>query len=92
MGSSSSGDDVVLCLSEKIDDKSLETLMKLGLVDRFPKEFATWERHREGITQHFRDIRTERQNEMHTELGHNLEDIKVKLREAVIIEVLKAFP
>lgn len=92
MGSPSSGDDVVLCLSEKIDDKSLETLMRLGLVDRFPKEFATWERHREGIIQHFRDIRTERQNEMHTELRNNLEDIKVKLREAVIIEVLKAFP
>ena len=82
----------MLCLSEKIDDGSLETLMNLGLINRFPKEFATWERHREGIIQRFRDIRTERQNEMHTMLERNLEGIKVKLQEAVIIEVLKAFP
>jgi len=92
MGSPFSEDGVVLCLSEKIDDTSLETLMKLGLVDRFPKEYATWERHREHIIHRFRDIRTERRNEMHTILEHDLEDVKVKLREAVIIEVLKAFP
>jgi len=92
MESRFSGDDVVLCLSEKIDDKSLETLMKLGLIDRFPKEFATWERCKGEIIQHFRGIRTERQNEMHTVLERNLEDINVELREAVIIEVLKAFP
>ena len=87
-----SGDDIVLCLSEKIDDKSLETLMKLGLNDRFPKEFATWERLREQTIQRFQGIRTERQNEMHIKLERNLEDINVELREAVIIEVLKAFP
>jgi hypothetical protein len=92
MGSPFSGDDVVLRLSEKIDDTSLETLMKLGLNNRFPKEFATWERRREEVTKRFRDIHTERQNEMHTTLEGNLEDIKVNLREAVIIEVLKAFP
>ena len=92
MESRFSGDDVVLCISEKVDDKSLETLMELGLIDRFPKEFATWERHRAEIIQHFREIRTERQNEMHIMLERNLEDINVELREAVIIEVLKAFP
>jgi hypothetical protein len=82
----------VLCLSEKIDDKSLETLMKLSLIDRFPKEFATWERRRGEIIQRFQGIRTERQNEMYIMLERNLEDINVELREAVIIEVLKAFP
>jgi hypothetical protein len=87
-----SGNDVVLCLSEKIDDKSLESLMKLGLSDRFPKDFATWERCRGAIIQRFQGIRTERQNEMHTMLERNLENINVELREAVIIEVLKAFP
>jgi hypothetical protein len=92
MGSRFSGDNVVLCLSEKIDDKSLETLMKLGPSDRFPKEFATWERHRKELMQHFQGMRTERQKEMHMMLERNLEAIKVKLREAVIIEVLKAFP
>jgi hypothetical protein len=92
MGSYYSGDDVVLCLSEEIDDKSLETLMKLGLRDRFPNEFATWERLREEIRRRFKGTRTERQKDMRTMLERNLEDIKVELREAVIIEVLKAFP
>jgi hypothetical protein len=87
-----SGDDIVLCFSEKIDDKSLETLMKLGPSDRFPKEFATWERHRKEIMQRFQGTRTERQKEMHTMLERNLEDIKVKLQEGVVVEVLKAFP
>jgi hypothetical protein len=92
MGSRFSGDDVVLCLSEKIDDRFLETLMKLGLRDRFPNEFATWERRREEITQRFQGTRAERQKDMHMALERNLEDIKVRLREAVIIEVLKGFP
>ncbi|KAH9988133.1 hypothetical protein BJV77DRAFT_1061467 [Russula vinacea] len=83
------GDDVVLCLSEKIDDKSLETLMKLGPSDRFPKEFATWERHRKEITQRFQGTRTERQKEMHTMLERNFEDTKVNIQEGVIIEGIK---
>ena len=66
--------------------------MKLALIDRFPKEFATWERRRGEVLQRFRGIRTERQNEMYIMLERNLEDIKVKLRKAVITEVLKAFP
>ena len=82
----------MLCLSEKIDDNSLETLMKLGLRDRFPNEFATWERRRVVIAQRFRGALTEREKEMRITLEQNSEDTKVKLREAVIIEVLKAFP
>ena len=82
----------MLCLSEKIDDESLEILMKVGLRDRFPNEFAAWERRREEIKQRFLGSRTERQKEMHTNLERNFEDIKVRLREAVIIEVLEAFP
>lgn len=88
----SSGDDVVLCLSEEIDDKSLETLMKLGLRDRFPNEFTTWERCTKEIKRHFQETRTDRQKEMYAMLERNLDDIKVKLREAVINEVLNAFP
>ena len=87
-----SGSEDVLCLSEKIDDKSLESLMKLGLSDRFPKEFAMWERCRGEIIQQFKGIRTERQNEIHIKLERDLENINVELQEAVIIEVLKAFP
>jgi hypothetical protein len=91
-GSYYSGDDVVLCLSEKINDNSLKMLMKLGLRDRFPNEFSTWERRRKEITQHFQGTLTERERQMRTTLEQNSEDTKVKLREAVIIEVLKAFP
>jgi hypothetical protein len=82
----------VLCLSKEVDDESLETLMKLGLSDRFPNEFARWERRRERIARRFREIRTERQKNMFTVVEQNLEDITVRLREAVIVEVLKAFP
>jgi hypothetical protein len=93
MGSRFSADDVVLCLSEKIGDKSLESLMKLGLSDRFQNEFAEWQRRREEIKQRFQEVRTERQNEMHTMLERNLEDAKVRLREgeAMITEVIKTF-
>ena len=82
-------DDAVLCISEKIDDESLENLMKLGPSDRFPNEFATWRRRREEMTRRLQATRTERQEAMHTMFGRNFED---ELREAVIIEVLKAFP
>ena len=92
MGSYFSGDDVVLCLSEKIDDESLKTLMELGLRDRFPNEFTTWEKRGKEIMQRFQETRTERQKDMHTKLELDLEDMKVRLQDAVIIEVLKAFP
>jgi hypothetical protein len=71
---------------------TLEILMKIGLRDRFPNEFAAWERRREEIKERFVGSRTERQKEMHANLERNFEDIKVRLREAVIIEVLMAQP
>jgi hypothetical protein len=87
-----SEDGCALCLSEKIDDKSLETLMKLGFSDRYPNEFATWERGRMEIMRRFREICTQEQKDMHTTLEGDLGGIKVGLREAVTIEVLEAFP
>ena len=82
----------MLCLSEEVDDESLETLMKLGLSDRFPNEFARWERRREEIAQHFRETCSKQQKEMLTKLVQIFENIKVRLRQAVVVEVLKAFP
>ena len=82
----------MLCLSEEIDDKSLETLMGLGLSNRFSNEFATWERRRRETMQRFQGTCIERQEDMRAVLERNRENIKVKLREAVIVEVLKAFP
>lgn len=84
----------MLCLSEKINDESLETLMTLGPSDWVPKEFATWKRRRTGIMQRFERTRTERQREIHTILERNREEFinKYRLREAVIMEVLNAVP
>jgi len=87
-----SGDDVVICLSEKIDDKSLEALIELGLRTRFPKECTAWERRRKEVIQGFRGAIAERQDEMHTKLEQSFADIRLKLQEAVVAEVLKAFP
>lgn len=85
-------DDVTLCLSEKIDDASLDTMMKSGLETRFPREYAAWEGRRKQILQRFCDTLTGRQAETHAKLEQDLENIKTKLWEAVTAEVLKPFP
>jgi hypothetical protein len=87
-----SADDDALSLSETIDDNSLEILMGLGVKKRFPNEYATWERRREEITQRFHGSLVNRLEEMHTKLGQTLEDIRLRLREAVVTQVLKTFP
>jgi hypothetical protein len=87
-----SGEDVVLCLSEKMEDKSLETLIKLALDTRFPNEFAAWQRRRKEIMQGFRGTLVDRQAAMHATIDQNLEDMRAKIQAAVIPEVLKAFP
>lgn len=87
-----SGDDVVICLSEKIEDKQLESLIALVLRPRFPSECTAWERRRKEVIQDFRGTITERKSEMHVQLEQSFKDIKVKLRQAVVAEVLKAFP
>ena len=87
-----SGDDVVICLSDKIEDKSLEALMNIVLRKRLPDECTAWERRRKEVIQGFRGTITERQAEMRVKLEQNFEDIRVKLQEAVIADVLKTFP
>lgn len=85
-------DDVTLCLSETIDDASLDTMMKLGLDAWFPREYAAWEEHRKQILQHFQGTLTERQAETHAKLEQDWGRITTKLWEAVTVEVLKLFP
>ena len=87
-----SGDDVVICLSEKIGDKSLEALMKIGLRTRFSNQCTAWERRRKEVMQGFQGTINERQAEMHVKLEQSFEDIRAKLQDAVVAEVLKAFP
>jgi hypothetical protein len=92
MGSYHSVDDAVLCLSETIDDKSLESLMELGLKTEFQNEYADWTKGRKEISRRFKETLAKRQAEMNAKLQQGFEDMRVKLREAVIFEVLKAFP
>lgn len=80
------------CLSETLEDGSLETLMRLGLSTRFPKEHDSWRRQRIEIKERFRRVLAQRQEELHGILEQDSKNIQAKLQEAVISEVLKVFP
>jgi hypothetical protein len=85
--------DAVLCLSESLDDKALKTLMRtMYLGTRFPEEYDAWEKRRTEIEQRFPQTLAHRQAEIRDTLQKNSEDIQAKVREAVISEILKAFP
>ena len=88
-----SEDDVVLCLSENVEDKALKTLMRtMSLGTRFPKEYEAWENRRFEIEKHFQKTLAQRQAEFHVTLEQTSGDIQAKVREAVIGEIVKAFP
>lgn len=84
--------DHVWCLSESLDDGSLDDLMCLSLKARFLKQYDAWKAGRSKIKQHFQSALAERQAELHATLEQDSEGIKVELRKAVVDEVLKAFP
>ena len=75
-----------------MEDKSLGTLIELALKSRFPNECARWEKRRKEIMQDFQGILTERLTAMSAKIEQDFEDVRVKIREAVVIEVLKAYP
>ncbi|KAF8270133.1 hypothetical protein EI94DRAFT_1572289 [Lactarius quietus] len=85
-------EDIVLCLSETLDDKALKTLMHLALNTRFPEEYEAWEKQSVEIEKRFQNTLTERQAEIHATLEQNYGDIQETMREAVIVEMLKVFP
>jgi hypothetical protein len=86
-------DDVVLCLSENLEDKALKTLMRtMSLGTRFPKEYESWENRRSEIEKRFQKVLTRRQAEIRQNLEQASGDIQSTVREAVIGEILKAFP
>ena len=87
-----SGDDVVICLSDKIEDKPLEALIESGLKTQFPNQCMAWKRRREEVMQNFQGTITKRKAEMHVKLEQSFKDIRGKLQLAVVVEVLKAFP
>ncbi|KAI9450278.1 hypothetical protein BJY52DRAFT_1215556, partial [Lactarius psammicola] len=85
-------DDVVLCLSETLEDKALKTLIGLGLSTRFTKEYEAWERRKIEIEKRFQRIVTQRRADVQETLEKISGDIQGRVREAVISEILKAFP
>ncbi|KAF8270132.1 hypothetical protein EI94DRAFT_1572312 [Lactarius quietus] len=86
-------DDVVLCLSETLDDKALKTLMlTMKLSTRFPEEYGAWEQRRIEIEKRFQKIVTQRQEKIHETLEKESGDLESRAREAVIGEILKSFP
>ncbi|KAI0247518.1 hypothetical protein BJV78DRAFT_1380231 [Lactifluus subvellereus] len=87
-----SEDDAAWCLSETLDDNTLENFMILGPGTRFSKEYDAWKRRRKEITQRFKRTLARRQTDLHVILERDSEDTKAKLRAAVVGEVLKAFP
>jgi len=66
--------------------------MELGLNTRFPNEYETWKTRRREIKRRLVDTLSNRKAEAHETLEQDLADINVKLREAVTLDVLKAFP
>jgi hypothetical protein len=88
----SSEDDVVLCLSESLEDKALKSLMRLGLSTRFPEVYEAWESQGVKIEEHFQRALAERQDEIHATLEKNSGEIEASVREVVLGEILKAFP
>jgi hypothetical protein len=85
--------DAVLCLSESLDDKALTTLMRtMYLGTRFPEEYDAWKKRNAEIEKRFQQALARRQAEIHDTLQKNSGDIQANVREAVISEILKAFP
>ena len=83
----------MLCLSETLDEKALRTLMRtMGLGTRFPKEYDAWEKRRIEIVRRFQKIITQRQAEVHETVTKESGALQSIVREAVMDEILKAFP
>jgi hypothetical protein len=64
----------------------------LGLRTRFPKEFEAWERGKNEIERRFEQIISQRKAEMHAKIEHHFEGIRVKVKRAVVRELIKTFP
>jgi hypothetical protein len=64
--------------------------MELGT--RFPKEYEAWEKRRVEIEKRFQKTITQREEESHETLQKESGDLESKVREAVIDEILRAFP
>lgn len=87
------GKEVAICLPEKFDSASLKSLVtELGLKTRFKKEYEAWEKSKDEIGPRFQQIVSKRKAEMHTKIEQDHEDMRVKVRRAVVSELLTTFP
>ena len=66
--------------------------MTLALDMRLPNECAAWKRRKKEIVQGFEGTLAERQRAMYATIERDFEDTRAPIQEAVIVEVLKAFP
>jgi hypothetical protein len=64
----------------------------LGLKNRFPKEYETWDRKKNEIERRFQRIVSQQQAEMHAKFDEDPEDIRPKVRRGVVSELIEAFP
>ena len=83
----------MLCLSEEFDIVSLRPLITaLDLSTRFPKEYEAWDNGKNEIERRFQQIILQRKAKMHAKIEQDIGDIRVRVRQAVVSELLKTFP
>ena len=81
-----------LRLSEKLDDKALNILVRSGLQKRFPRECSQWE-HESNAIQRLSESRIKTEIEkMTTKLQTELPALEKSLFEAILDEVLRLYP
>lgn len=64
----------------------------VGPQTRFRKEYETWEKSKNEIGPRFQQIVSKRKAEMHTKIEQGLEGMRVKVRRALVCELLTTFP
>ena len=83
----------MLRLSKTLDDNALKTLMHMDLGARFTKEYEAWGKRRIKIlSKRFRGTLTQQQAEIYVNFEENPRDIKAKVREVLIGDMLESFP
>ncbi|KAH9029437.1 hypothetical protein EDB85DRAFT_1531855 [Lactarius pseudohatsudake] len=82
-----------ICLAKEFDVALQRPLVTaLGLSTRFPNEYEAWDRKKNEIERRFQQIISQRKVEMHAKFEEEVDSIRVKVRGAVVSELLRTFP
>ncbi|KAI0302831.1 hypothetical protein B0F90DRAFT_1809754 [Multifurca ochricompacta] len=81
-----------LVLSENLDERAMQTLADIALVDIFPEQYEKWRAVAHNTRNMFMRESTERRDTIHREVARGEDALRRVLREAVVDEVLKLFP